>query len=195
MCQILRTQILIKMKHFHLLYGLLLVALILPVQQNFSQRSNFSVGAVPSYKTDGYGVQLNLNHYHSTTDYMQASLVAAFSKEKPNSGVEFPYEDYLFNLGYFTTILTSPKRGISFYFGGGPSVGYKYINNGETDFAFDALKAESSFTYGGYASFEMDFFISDAFSLIIPINGYYHFNSDLNDSTLLLGAGLRYYLK
>jgi hypothetical protein len=164
-------------------------------EQGFSQRSYLSVGAVPTYKTDGYGIQLNANHYHSTTDFLQLSLVATFSKEMPNAGVEFPYDDYWFNLGYFTTVLTSPKRGISFYFGGGPSVGYKHINNGETEFAFDAVEAESSFIYGAYASFEMDFFISDAFSLIVPINGYYHFNSDLNDTTLLLGAGLRYYFK
>lgn len=182
------------MKHYHLCFGVLLALLILPFQKGFSQRGNLSFGLVPTYKTNGYGVQLNANHNHSTTDYMQVSLAAAFSKEKPNTGVEFPYEDYLFGLGYFTTILTSPKRGIFFYFGGGPSVGYKYINDGETDFAFDALEAENSFIYGAYASFEMDFFISDSFSLIVPINGYYHFNSDLNDSTLLLGAGLRYYL-
>jgi len=183
------------MKHYHLCYGLLLVALILSVQECFSQRSYLSIGAVPTYKTDGYGIQLNANHYHSAIDYLQVSLVATFSKEKPNSGVEFPYDDYLLNLGYFTTILTSKKRGIFFYFGGGPSVGYKYINKGETEFDFDAIEAESSFIYGAYASFEMDFFVSDAFSLIVPINGYYHFNSDLNDSTLLLGAGLRYYFK
>jgi hypothetical protein len=164
-------------------------------EQGYSQRSYLSVGAVPTYKTNGYGIQLNANHYHSTTDFLQLSLVATFSKEMPNAGVEFPYDDYWFNLGYFTTVLTSPKRGISFYFGGGPSVGYKHINNGETEFPFDAVEAESSFIYGAYASFEMDFFISDAFSLIVPINGYYHFNSDLNDTTLLLGAGLRYYFK
>nr|WP_297782672.1 conjugal transfer protein TraO [uncultured Allomuricauda sp.] len=183
------------MKHYHLCYGVLLVLLVFSFQKAFSQRGNLSLGLVPTYKTDGYGIQLNANHYNSATDYMQVSLVASFSTEKPNSGVEFPYEDYLFNLGYFTTILSSPKRGIFFYFGGGPSLGYKYINNGETDFAFDAIQAESSFIFGAYASFEMDFFISDAFSLIVPINGYYHFNSGLNDSTLLLGAGLRYYLK
>ena len=74
-------------------------------------------------------------------------------------------------------------------------MGYKHINNGETEFPFDAVEAESSFVYGAYASFEMDFFVSDAFSVIVPINGYYHFNSDLNDTTLLLGAGLRYYFK
>ncbi|MBO0321195.1 conjugal transfer protein TraO [Muricauda sp. CAU 1633] len=168
---------------------------LISIQQIHSQRSNFSVGVVPTYKTDGYGIQLNVNHYHSTTDYLQVSLVAAFSKEQPDSGVEFPYHDYLFNLGYFTTILTSPKRGFFIFFGGGPSVGYKYINNGETEFPFDAVTAESSFIYGGFASFEMDFFLSDAFSLFVPTSGFYHFNSDLNDTMLLLGVGIRYYLK
>lgn len=183
------------MKNYHLDYGVLLALLLFSFQQVFSQRGNLSLGLVPTYKTDGYGIQLNSNYYHSTTDFMQVSLAATFSKEKPNSGVEFPYDDYLFGLGYFTTILSAPDKGIFFYFGGGPSAGYKYIKKGNTEFAFDALEAESSFIYGGYASFEMDFYISDAFSLIIPINGYYHFNSDLNDSTLLLGAGIRYYFK
>lgn len=183
------------MKNYHLDYGVLLALLLFSFQQVFSQRGNLSLGLVPTYKTDGYGIQLNSNYYHSTMDFMQVSLAATFSKEKPNSGVEFPYDDYLFGLGYFTTILSAPDKGIFFYFGGGASAGYKYINKGNTEFAFDALEAESSFIYGGYASFEMDFYISDAFSLIIPINGYYHFNSYLNDSTLLLGAGIRYYFK
>ncbi len=183
------------MKHFHLCWGLFCMLFALVCEQGFSQRSYLSIGAVPTYKTDGYGIQLNTNYYHNATDYFQVLLAATFSKETPNSGVEFPYEDYFLNLGYFTTILTSPKRGISFYFGGGPSLGYKYINNGDTFFPFDAIEAESSFIYGGYASFEMDFFLADAFSVIVPINGFYHFNSDLHDSTLLLGAGLRYYFK
>ncbi|RDY59635.1 conjugal transfer protein TraO [Flagellimonas nanhaiensis] len=183
------------MKKNHLWPMALLPLLLIPLQQGISQRTNFSAGLVPSYKTDGYGFNASLNHYHSTTDYLQASIVAAFSKEQPNAGVEFPYEDYLFNLGYFTTILTSPKRGFFIFFGGGPSIGYKNINNGETDFPFDASTAESSFIYGGFASFEMDFFLSDPLSLIVPITGFYHFNSPLNDSMLLLGVGLRYYLK
>ena len=183
------------MKHYHVCLGLFCMLFILVCEQGYSQRSYLSIGAVPIYKTDGYGIQLNSNHYHNDTDFVQVSLVATFSKERPNAGVEVPYNDYWFNLGYFTTVLTSPNRGISFYFGGGPSVGYKHINNGETEFPFDAVEAESSFVYGAYASFEMDFFVSDAFSVIVPINGYYHFNSDLNDTTLLLGAGLRYYFK
>ena len=183
------------MRKTYFIHLVLWVLFVISVQQIHAQRSNFSVGVVPTYKTDGYGAQVNLNHYRNTTDYFQAALAATFSKEQPNSGVEFPYQDYLFSLGYFTTVLTSPKRGFFIFCGGGPSVGYKYINNGKTEFAFDAINAESSFIYGAYASFELDFFLSDAFSLIVPINGYYHFNSDLNDSTVLLGAGIRYYLK
>lgn len=183
------------MKKTYFSYLALWALLAVPGQQIHSQRSNFSVGAVPSYKADGYGIHINLNHYHSSTDYLQASFVAAFSKEQPNSGVEFPYNDYVFNLGYFTTVLTSPKRGFFIFFGGGPSIGYEYINNGETSFPFDASKAESGFIYGVSASFEMDFFISQSLSLITPINGFYHFNSDLNNSMVLLGVGIRYYLK
>ncbi len=174
--------------------GLVLLCLMLS-QDLLSQRTNYAMGLVPNYKTDGYGVTLGFNYTRSATDYLQASLVAAFSKEQPNSGVEFPYEDYVFNLGYFTTVLSVPRKGIFFYFGGGPSVGYKNINKGSVEFPFDALHAESGFIYGGYASFEMDFFLSDAFSLIVSTTGYYHFNSDLNDSMLLLGVGLRYYFK
>lgn len=183
------------MRNAYVIYLALWALFLISVQKVHSQRGDFALGVVPSYKADGYGIQINLNYSHSTTDHVQASIIAAFSKEQPNSGVEFPYHDYLLNIGYFTTVLTSPKRGLFIFFGGGPSIRYEYINNGEPEFRFDALKAESGFIYGGFASFELDFFISDAFSLIVPINGYYHINSDLNNSMLLLGVGIRYYLK
>ena len=176
--------------------GLMVLVLCLMLSQPLlSQRTNIAAGLVPNYKTDGFGATLSFTCTRSATDYLQASIVAAFSKEQPNSGVEFPYEDYWFNIGYYTTILSVPRLGFFFYFGGGPSVGYKHINGGNTEFAFDALEAESGLVYGAYASFEMDFFLSDAFSLIVPVNGFYHLNSDLNDATLLLGVGLRYYFK
>ncbi|MEC8830952.1 MAG: conjugal transfer protein TraO [Bacteroidota bacterium] len=111
------------MKHYHLCFGVLLVLLIFPNQKTFAQRGNLSLGLVPTYKTDGYGLQLNVNHYHSTTDFIQVSLAATSSKEKPDAGVEFPYEDYLLGIGYFTTILTSPSRGVFFYFGGAHQLG------------------------------------------------------------------------
>ncbi|WP_164732298.1 hypothetical protein [Flagellimonas oceanensis] len=45
------------MKHYHLCFGALLVLLVFPTQKVFSQRGNLSLGLVPTYKTDGYGLQ------------------------------------------------------------------------------------------------------------------------------------------
>ncbi|UII81820.1 conjugal transfer protein TraO [Flagellimonas sp. CMM7] len=171
-----------------------LTLFMISLEQAYSQRSDFFFDIVPSYKTNGYGINGNINYFHSTTDFFRASFVFASSIEQPVAGLEFPYDDYMLSLGYFTTLVTSPKKGFFMFFGGGPSLGYKYINRGETDFPFDAVDAESSFMYGGFATFELDFFLSDTFSIILPITGFYHFNSDLNNTTLLLGAGLRYYL-
>ncbi|MEM7486578.1 MAG: conjugal transfer protein TraO [Bacteroidota bacterium] len=182
------------MKKNCLRYLAFLAMLIISLEQAYSQRSDFFFDAVASYKTNGYGVNANINYFRSTTDFFRTSLVFASSMEQPVGGIEFPYEDYFVSLGYFTTVLTSPNRGFFIYFGGGPSLGYKHINDGEIDFPFDAVDAESSFIYGGFATFELDFFLSDTFSIIAPVTGFYHFNSDLNDTTLLVGAGLRYYL-
>ena len=85
-------------------------------------------------------------------------MIAAFSEEQPNSAVEFPFEDYLANLGYFTTVLTSPRRGISIFFGGGPSIGYEVINDNMAEVSFGIQTPEINWVYGAFASFEMDNF-------------------------------------
>ena len=172
-----------------------IVFVIVSVQQVSSQRSDLSFGLVPLYKANGYGVNLNSNYYHSVTDYYHLSLIATFSKEQPNAAVEFPYEDYLLNVGYITTILNWRNRGLSIFFGGGTSIGYELINNGEADILFINQFPESGFVYGGFASFEMDFFLSDSLSLVVPITGMYHFNSKVDNSILLLGVGIRFYLQ
>ena len=51
---------------------------VISSEQLHSQRGNFSVGVVPTYKTDGYGIQANVNYSRSTTDHLQVSLAAAF---------------------------------------------------------------------------------------------------------------------
>ncbi|WP_422859186.1 conjugal transfer protein TraO [Flagellimonas sp. S174] len=164
------------------------------MQQSIAQRSNFSLGIAPNYKVNGYGISGNLNYYHNTTDYFQLSIVAAFSEEQPNSAVEFPFEDYLVNVGYFTTVLTSPRRGTSIFFGGGPSVGYEIINDNVVEVSFGVPIPESTFVYGVYASFEMNFYLTDSLSLIVPITGIYHHNSEVEEIKTLLGLGIRFYL-
>lgn len=168
---------------------------IISIQQGLSQRSDLSFGLTPNYKANGYGINFSSNYYHNTTDYYHLSLVATFSKEQPNATVEFPYEDYMLNLGYFTTIFSWPNRGFFIFFGGGASIGYEKINEGRPDVVFEYQIPNSGLVYGGFASFEMDFFLTDALSLIVPMNGIYHFNSKVDKSMLLLGVGIRYYLK
>ena len=168
---------------------------IVSIQQGHSQRSDLSFGLTPNYRANGYGVSFSSNYYHNVTDYYHLSLVVTFSMEQPDATVEFPYEDYLLNLGYFTTILTWPNRGLSIFFGGGASIGYENINNGEGDILFINQIPESGFVYGAFASFEMDFFLTGSLSLIVPMNGIYHFNSKVDKSMLLLGVGIRYYLQ
>ncbi|MEM9077007.1 MAG: conjugal transfer protein TraO [Bacteroidota bacterium] len=159
-----------------------------------AQRSDASFGVLPVYKVNGYGISGNFNYYHNATDYFQLSLVAAFSEEQPNSAVAFPFEDYLVNIGYFTTVLTSPRRGISIFFGAGPSLGYEIVNNDVVEVSFGIQTPESIVVYGAFASFEMDFYLTDSLSLIVPTTGVYHYNSEVEDIKLLLGLGIRFYL-
>ena len=177
---------------FHVI---LLALLTVSIAEMYGQRSTSSFGLSPLYKVNGYGVGGSFNYYHNTSDYFQLLMIAAFSEEQPNSAVEFPFEDYLVNLGYFTTVLTSPHRGISIFFGGGPSVGYEIINNDMVEISFGIQTPESTWVYGAFASFEMDFYLTDSLSLILPTTGMYHFNSEVEDVKLLLGLGIRFYPK
>ncbi|MEX0315882.1 MAG: conjugal transfer protein TraO [Allomuricauda sp.] len=171
------------------------ILIIVSIQETYSQRSDLAFGLVPSYRANGYGINLKVNRYHNATDYVQLSLIATFAKEQPDAAIEFLYEDYIVNLGYFTTVLTWPNRGFSIFFGGGASGGYEKINNGEPNVVFENQIPKSGLVYGGFASFELDFFLSNSFSLIVPVTGIYHFNSKVDKSMLLLGAGVRFYLK
>nr|WP_298794475.1 conjugal transfer protein TraO [uncultured Allomuricauda sp.] len=175
--------------------AIIAVLTIFSIQQVLSQRSDLSFGLTPKYRANGYGLDFSANYYHTVTDYYHLSLVASFAKEQPDSTVEYPYEDYLLNLGYFTTILTWSNRGFSIFFGGGVSAGYERINGGKPEALFEIQIPESGFVYGVFASFELDFFLTDSLSLIVPVEGMYHFNSKVDKSMLLLGAGIRLYLK
>lgn len=173
----------------------IIILAIFSIQKACSQRSDLSFGLTPKYRANGYGLDFSANYYHTVTDYYHLSHVASFAKEQPDSTVEYPYEDYLLNLGYFTTISTWTNRGFSIFFGGGVSAGYEKINEGKPKVLFEVQIPESGFVYGVFASFEQDFFLTNSLSLIIPMEGIYHFNSKVDKSMLLLGAGIRLYLK
>ena len=159
---------------------ILLTLLFEPIQKTYSQRSDLSFGLAPNYKANGYGISFSVNNYRSDTDYFHLSVTAVFSNEQPDATVEFPYEDYLLNLGYFTTILSRPNRGLFMFFGGGASMGYEYINKGKADVIYGYQIPKSGMIYGGFASFETDFYLTDSFSWFVPMTGFYHVNRNLN---------------
>ncbi|WP_375323716.1 conjugal transfer protein TraO [Flagellimonas sp. GZD32] len=169
--------------------------LVVSTQEIFGQRSYLSVAFNPSYRTNGYGLNLLVNHYHNSTDYWHVSLAMVTSTEQPDSSIEFPYTDYLMNLGYFKTVLSRPNRGFYIYAGGGLSGGYEYINNGESFAKFGYVVPESGMLYGIFASFEIDFYLTDALSFYVPTTAYYHFSSQVDESFVLVGAGVRYFFK
>ncbi|SDQ30522.1 conjugal transfer protein TraO [Flagellimonas zhangzhouensis] len=174
-----------------LVFGLLMVS----AQEIMAQRSYLSVAFNPSYRTNGYGLNLLVNHYHNATDYWHVSLSMVNSKEQPDSSIEFPYTDYLMNVGYFKTVISRPNRGFYIYVGGGLSGGYEYINKGESFTKFGYTIPESGMLYGVFVSFEMDFYLTDALSLYVPVTGYYHVNSKVDESFAVVGAGVRYFFK
>ena len=171
----------------------LMALFVISFAQVNAQSTNASLGIVPNYKVNGYGISVNFSYYHNPTDYFQLHLVAAFSKEQPNAAVQFPFKDYLANLGYFTTVLTSERRGISIFFGGGPAVGYEITEESRSESSIITQPANQVFVFGAFASFEMDFYLTDTLSLVVPTTGIYHYNSDVEEIKLLLGLGLRWY--
>lgn len=176
-------------------YLLVLFGLLLSTQEMLAQRSYLSVAFNPSYRTNGYGLNVLVNHYHNSTDHWHVSLSMVKSTEQPNATIEFPYTDYLMNIGYFKTVLSSPNRGFYVYVGGGLSGGYEFINKGESFEMFGYVIPESGLLYGVFASFEMDFYLTDALSFYVPVTGYYHFNSRVDESFAMVGAGVRYFFK
>jgi len=166
------------------------------VTNTFAQRSKVSVGVSPVLLMDGYGGTAHINFHHKMTDFIQANVFIGLSnKEVASSNVEYPNDNYLFNLGYFTTLFSSPDKGISLFLGGGASLGLEHINQGNLELSDGSiLLSEGGFVYGGFASLDLDWFLNESLSLTLPVNGFYHPNSNIDEAMFFVGVGIRYYI-
>ena len=184
------------MKKNNFLRILFLGFILFSVSKGFAQRSKVSVGVSPVLLMDGYGAAAHINFHHKMTDFVQANiLVGLATKKVASSNVEYPNDNYLFNLGYFTTLFSSPDKGISLFLGGGPSLGLENVNQGNSELSDGSiLLNEGGFVYGGYASLDLDWFLSESLSLNLPVNGFYHPNSNVDEAMFYVGLGVRYYI-
>ncbi len=175
---------------------LTLIGLLLHCSGAMAQRSDISLGAAPVFVLDGFGGHAQVNLHNASNGFVQASVLIGLANEKVTSlGLEYPKNNYLLNLGYFTRVLSAPNGALSVFIGGGASMGQESLNNGNPELEDGSLLlAEGGFVYGGFLSLDLDYFLTDSLSISIPLNVYYHPDSDLDKTMFAAGIGLRYYM-
>lgn len=171
------------------------VLLLLNGFYGHSQRSKTALGISPGYVPEGFGTMASHNFYHNRTDFVKTSFLATFSQETIDPGITIPYNNFLLNIGYYTPLVKSSNNAITLAVGGGASFGYELVNNNEPNLSNGSLLlSESGFVIGGLVGLDLDVFLSDKLSLLVPLEAFYHLNSDLGSSMFFAGLGLRYYL-
>lgn len=172
-----------------------LIAMLLFSRPALGQNYATSVGATGGYAEDGFGVNVSLNYHMNRWSYIQIGVFGAYAKEE-YLDIRIPYSVFSFQPGYYRRIiLIDASRPIAVYLGGGPIAGYEILNNGSTDLSNGAiLDARSKFIYGGFLSLEVEFPLSEKFSLALKASEHGHINSDIGKLYPFVGAGFRYYL-
>ena len=157
-----------------------------------AQTSKASLGFSGGYVPNGFGIEASFNYNHNRTDFYRVAVLAAIAEEPLETGLQIPYNNYLLNVGYFSKLVNNPSTGVSLAIGGGVSLGYEHINNGENLLSDGSiLLSESGFVYGLLAGTDFDLFLSNSISLFVPMNFVYQFNSDLGNAIFYGGIGAR----
>ncbi len=142
---------------------------------------------------DGYGGEFTYNTYRSELAFTQVAL--AVSVDNFVSGeVTIPYSSFALSYSYFRSLYRTGRKPKVISVGGGALVGYELANNGNNDLSnIVSLNGESKFIYGALASAELDYTVSEHFSLVARTVQFYHANSDFGKLTNFSGVGIRYY--
>ena len=91
----------------------------------------------------------------------------------------------------------TPNRDETFLasVGGGISLAYEIINEGNTILANGAIiQGNSQIIYGGFLGSELQYFLSENLAILGVINTFYYANSDLGSLSGYGGLGVRYYI-
>jgi hypothetical protein len=169
--------------------------LLLTAQKSYSQSYSdglvFNIGVVQ----DGIGGLFNYNYFVDRHDFIEGGLLITMAKYKYKEGIDIPYSDFTFNIGYSKNIYYNYENTFNINIGGGGVFGYETINNGNKILSNGAvIGSDSAFIYGGYVSLDLDYSITDQTSLALKMNQYYHINSSMGKLMPFVGIGLRYYV-
>lgn len=163
----------------------------------YSQGGNYasSIGVSAGYAEDGIGLMATYNHHLNRDRYAQISVFIAIAEDQGPS-FDIPYTIFTVQPGYFIKLWEQRTfKRYALHVGGGGVLGYEVINRGNTVLDNGAvIDAKSQFLYGAFVGLEGEFTISDALSLLVKANEYYHVNSDVGHFYPYAGIGLRYFL-
>jgi hypothetical protein len=186
------------MKKLKILLLFICLTVIQPKAQSQSYYNTFAFNFGPVQ--DGFGGLLSYDYFLDRHNFIEASLflTAANYKYQPknDSEIKIPYNDFTANVGYSHNVFTNYKNTYNLNISGGGVFGYETLNKGENILSNGAsLNSRPGFIYGAYLGIELDISLTDATSVIIRGNEFYHANSSLGQFIPFGGLGLRFYLE
>lgn len=159
--------------------------------QSYSDAFSINIGVVQ----DGFAGLANYNYFLDRHDFIDAGLLLTSASYQYKDQIKIPYNDFTFNAGYSKNVYFNQRNTFNANIGGGGVFGYETLNNGDKKLPNGALiLSESSFIYGAYIGLDLDYVITDSFSLSIKANQYYHANSSIGQFVPFIGIGTRIYL-
>ena len=171
---------------------ILCIILILAVQSVAFSQASFGLSA--GYATNGFGVQASFNHELKNNNYFQVNLVGFGSRSK-TINLEASYTTVGLNFGYYQYAYRNRDETFLASVGGGISLAYEIINEGNTILANGAIiQGNSQIIYGGFLGSELQYFLSENLAILGVINTFYYANSDLGSLSGYGGLGVRYYI-
>lgn len=158
--------------------------------QSYANAFVFNVGVIQ----DGIGATLNYNYFIDRHDFIVGSLLLTSSKYKYTSEINIPYNDFTFNVGYSKSVYYSDENTFNINLDAGVVFGYQTINNGNPVLSNGSIiLSKPGFVYGGFLGVDLDYSISDQYSIVVKGTEFYHMNSTLGKLFPYIGVGIRFY--
>jgi hypothetical protein len=158
--------------------------------QSYANAFGGSIGVVQ----DGIGGIFSYNYFLDRHDFIEAGVLLTAANFKYTNEIKIPYNDFTLNLGYSKNVFWNYQNTFNVNIGAGLVFGYETVNKGDKELSNGAIiNSEPGFIYGGYLGIDLDYALTDKYSITLRANEYYHANSDLGEFIPFLGLGIRYY--
>jgi hypothetical protein len=175
-----------------LLFSLVLILFISTTVKAQSYANGFAgnIGIVQ----DGIGGVFSYNYFLDRHDFIEAGVFITAANFKYVEGIKIPYNDFTLNLGYSKNVFWNYKNTFNVNIGAGGVFGYETVNKGDKELKNGGIiRSEPGFIYGAFIGLDVDYALTDKYSLTLRMNEFYHANSDLGEFVPFVGIGFRYY--